>query len=729
MSLNQAQSPSRRLEPGSTFDERYSVISHIGSGGMANVYKVRHQHLDQLMALKLLRRDMCNDPRKVKRFKQEATTVARVKHPNLVNVHGFGIVDGTPYLCMEYVEGDSLDMILDADGPLPQARVVLAGKQIAAALGFLHEHGIVHRDVKPSNVIGTADGVFKLADFGLAKLTIATDADTDSESGDTSPQSLTQTGAVIGTPAYMSPEQSTGGAVDSRSDIYSLGCLLFELSTGKPPFEAQSHYEMLAQHLKAPVPSISDTAGTRFDNVRLDQLVQKCLAKDPAARPQTMSEVVAELEECQSAPAETMPAWRKGVRAARRKLRFGKAQLNTSMAVILAVQVVAIAVLTTVRLHQPEAVQSEDVSVEQLLTQGREQLNGGHPEDALRFFLPAYRRVENLEGSERKAECAMWVGIAYTGSRRPAEALRYFDESASIYKHLGEKDHEGEVRYKKGAALMLMEEWEKAVTALEVARKVPYEGADVNCALGTALLQSGRFDEIGGQPYAWEQPGDAKPRAGYSWQGKPAGALHFLKLAFDQTAGGGSGMQETRSSAASMLALTLMHLGRTAEAKKYIQPALEYQPRYWMGVRTRSLIELADGDLPAARADALQVLQLAKSFETVVCATNADLGRIAFLQHNYREAAQRFDKSYKSLVGLARDYRNVAVNKRYLQSMIVIKNARDISAHMAEAQETGHAADLAADDMQGAVPTEVPKKVPTEMHGEVPTEMHGEGAR
>lgn len=698
MSLNQAQSPSRRLEPGSMFDERYRVISHIGSGGMANVYKVHHLHLDQSMALKLLRRDMCSDARRVKRFKQEAITVARIKHPNLVNVHGFGIVDGTPYLCMEYVEGDSLNMILDAHGAMSAARVVLAGLQIAAALGFLHEHGIMHRDVKPSNVIGTADGVFKLADFGLAKLTIATDTDEDAETGDlnTSPQSLTQTGAIIGTPAYMSPEQSIGGTVDTRSDIYSFGCLLFELSTGKSPYQAESHYEMLAQHLKAPVPSISDLVAG-FGNVGLDRLVRKCLSKDPADRPQTMKAVIAELQECQLEKAASQNSWRIGWSANWRTWRRSmktRVFLNGAMAVIIVSLLVAIGALTAMRLKQPPAVQSEDVSVEQLMSQGRQRLDANDADGALSFFLPAYRRVEYLPRSERKAECAMWVGSAYCGKHDPAESIAFYDQSAQIYEDLGETEHLGEVLYKKGEALLNMQEWEEAVRTLERTKKLGHEGAFVNCALGKGLLNAGRLSETGGKPYVWETAADARQRAGYNWQDKPAGAEHFLKLALDRLKGRNEPQNlETRTVSAHLLAMTLLRLGRNAEARQYIPTAAAYPPMRWVGVRTREMVDMADGNLPAARADALELKRVSPENPQMIAAADEDLGRIAFAERDYAEADRCFGRYYDALRLFIRDEHNVSLHKNYLLQMIWARNARDISRTMTAFQDLGRAVD------------------------------------
>jgi len=214
----------------------YEIIGLLGKGGMGEVYRARDTKLDRDVALKILPAKVAADPAALERFEREAKTVAGLNHPHVVTLHSVEEDRGIRFLTMELVEGQGLDQLLGPDG-LPLSQVFEIGTAVADALAAAHEKGIVHRDLKPANVMVTRNGHVKVLDFGLAKLTEDHPA---SDIEKTEALGLTQAGSVLGTVPYMSPEQLRGQTVDSRSDIFSLGILLYELATGRRPFRGET---------------------------------------------------------------------------------------------------------------------------------------------------------------------------------------------------------------------------------------------------------------------------------------------------------------------------------------------------------------------------------------------------------------------------------------------------------------------------------------------------------
>jgi len=260
-------------------DGRYRVLRRIGSGGMADVYCADDTHLGRQVALKVLHRRFAQDQEFVERFRREAKSAAGLNHPNVVGVFDRGEHEGTYYIAMELLEGHTLKEIAAAEAPMPQERVVDLGLQILQAAGFAHSHGVIHRDFKPHNVIVDQQGHAKVTDFGIARAGAS---------------EMTETGSIMGTAQYLSPEQAQGHAVTATSDIYSIGVMLYEMLAGRLPFEGDSAVAVALKHLSEPPPPISQW---RPDvHPALEAVVMAALAKDPAQRWQSAEDLAAGLE-------------------------------------------------------------------------------------------------------------------------------------------------------------------------------------------------------------------------------------------------------------------------------------------------------------------------------------------------------------------------------------------------------------------------------------------------
>jgi eukaryotic-like serine/threonine-protein kinase len=263
---------------GTVFDGRYRIIRKLGAGGMADVYLAEDQELGRHVAIKILNDRHAADDSFIERFRREAKNAAGLSHPNIVSIYDRGEAEGTYYIAMEYLDGRSLKELIVGRGPAPVKTAIDYARQILAAVGFAHKHGIVHRDIKPHNVLVGAEGRLKVTDFGIAR---------------SGASQMTEVGSIIGTAQYLSPEQARGAQVDQTSDLYSVGVVLYEMLTGQVPFTGDTPLEIAMKHLsEVPRPPSELRPEVPHD---LDSVVLRALAKDPGERYQSADEVDADL--------------------------------------------------------------------------------------------------------------------------------------------------------------------------------------------------------------------------------------------------------------------------------------------------------------------------------------------------------------------------------------------------------------------------------------------------
>jgi eukaryotic-like serine/threonine-protein kinase len=267
---------------GETIAGRYEVEELVGHGGMSSVYKARDALLERHVALKILHEQYSNDEDFVERFKREARSVAQLQHPNIVTVIDRGEEDGRQYIVFEYIDGENLKERVVRNGRLEVREALEIAVEVARGLAFAHEQGLVHRDVKPQNILLNGDGRAKVTDFGIAR-TVDVDG-------------MTQTGTVLGTSNYIAPEQASGQRVDGQSDVYALGAVLYELLAGDVPFPGESFVVVAMKHMHEPAPSLLDVRGDV--PLRVAAAVDRALEKDPEQRFPTMDAFAAELEAC-----------------------------------------------------------------------------------------------------------------------------------------------------------------------------------------------------------------------------------------------------------------------------------------------------------------------------------------------------------------------------------------------------------------------------------------------
>ncbi len=264
---------------GTLFADRYRLERKLGSGGMADVWLAEDQELGRHVAVKILHERYANDEQFVERFRREATHAAGLSHPNIVSIYDRGVAGGSYYIVMEYIEGRTLKELIVTRGPCPVPVAISYTRQILAALRYAHKNGIIHRDIKPHNVLVDREGRVKVADFGIARAGAS---------------EMTEAGSIVGTAQYLSPEQARGAPVDESSDLYSTGIVLYELLTGTVPFTGETPVEIAMKHLS----QTPEAPSARRPDIPhdLDLVVLRALAKEPAERYRTAAELDRDLE-------------------------------------------------------------------------------------------------------------------------------------------------------------------------------------------------------------------------------------------------------------------------------------------------------------------------------------------------------------------------------------------------------------------------------------------------
>jgi hypothetical protein len=317
---------------------RYEVEDLVGTGGMSSVYRARDNVLERQVALKILHDHFSRDPEYVERFRREARAIARLNHPNIVTVIDRGELDRHQFIVFEHVAGENLKDVVRRRGPLPVDDAVALTTQVARGLAFAHDHGVVHRDVKPQNVLIDENGTAKVTDFGIAR-------SIDPGEG------LTETGTLLGTSEYVAPEQASGGRVDSRSDQYSLGVVLYELLTGETPYSGDNFMAVAMKHVHEPVPRVRDRR--RDVPASVDAIVSRAMAKRPDDRFPSTDDMVAALEAAREGVESDFSEGATGVirrtderrgRSARRRRRVSP--LIAALAVVAAGALALVFVLT-----------------------------------------------------------------------------------------------------------------------------------------------------------------------------------------------------------------------------------------------------------------------------------------------------------------------------------------------------------------------------------------------
>jgi len=337
------EAPTEELTRGTTFASRYEIIEELGKGGMGNVYRAEDKKIKEEVALKLVKPEIAADKRTIERFSNELKMARKIAHRNVCRMYDIGEEKGTHYITMEYVPGEDLKSSIRRMGPLGAGKTVFIGKQVCEGLAEAHRLGVIHRDLKPQNIMIDKDGNARIMDFGIARAVKG--------------KGITSAGVMVGTPEYMSPEQAEVKEVDQRSDIYSLGVILYEMVTGRVPFEGETPLSIVMKH-KSETPADPTEINVQISE-DLSSVILKCLEKDKEKRYQSAGEVRSELSRIEEGipTTERVEPKRKPATSKEITVTFGLKKLFIPALVIIAV--IAVAIIIWQLLPQKEAIPTE----------------------------------------------------------------------------------------------------------------------------------------------------------------------------------------------------------------------------------------------------------------------------------------------------------------------------------------------------------------------------------
>jgi serine/threonine protein kinase len=440
-------------------DERIAIDRLIGSGGAGEVYEGRQHGVDRPVAVKTLRMARLSDREQVARFFREAKLMSTLDHPNIAKVYTLGVgVDGRPYFVLDYISGRPLSELIAAGELQTEDDIVEVFSQILSGLQHAHEKGIVHRDLKPSNIlIQKIDGRFSvyIVDFGIAR---------SIESGN---QSLTRTGAVIGSPMYMSPEQCMGKQPDLRSDLYSIGCMMYEVVSGKPPFDYDETAGLLRAHVMDEVPSLKKAALFKVSR-RLIRVIQSALVKDPGHRYQSAQDMLKDLERLRLGKSIVASGAQEKKILTPKKKRFCTQLLSVFIGVLAVVSALAFSSYSKKAKADREVAMDH---VDLLVQRGETRAFLRHFTEANTLLSEAYDEYIALGAPDKKrlAEMLHDRGIICMWLRRKDDACSYLKQALTVYEENCPHDGEGinTVRYDYTSALMRNFKYQEAVPELE----------------------------------------------------------------------------------------------------------------------------------------------------------------------------------------------------------------------------------------------------------------------
>ncbi len=433
--------------PKPNLGDRFEFLSMIGSGGMGTVYKVKERSTQEIFAVKVLQDELARDQVALNRFEQEVLSTAKLSHANLVSVYEYSTTpDGSPYMLMEYIAGQSLAARLQQSGSVNVDQALDLFIQITEALEEAHQAGLIHRDLKPSNIMlastSTDTEIPKIVDFGIARTV---------DESVRNKETITKTTEIVGSPLYMSPEQCTGGELDAKSDIYSLGCVMFEAITGQPPFDGSNPVQIILKQISGTVPSLTEKVDSSAKLLELDKVIQKCLAKEKTLRYLSASQLAGDLKKIAAGQRLKINGTSGSVET------IGKLTLGFGAFVIIWMLLFAFCIFTPVFYYASHPPEVETAKPETALTNALQAVNSYSNQGRLaselqrvafyhfrersyaqalpllKYVAETNKRTGNLYS---EAFCYQCIGQCYLASKNYQESYEWYKKSMDMFSTL-----------------------------------------------------------------------------------------------------------------------------------------------------------------------------------------------------------------------------------------------------------------------------------------------------